>query len=347
MDVTRLRSLHGHTAAVNAARYTTDGSYCMTASDDRSVRLWNPHKDDPSTEGNALLIKTYAGVHGYQIFDVAISEDKTKFATAGGDRTSFLWDVASGRVIRRLTGHSQRVNTCHMNESGSLLYTGSYDKTLCIWDLKSNMREPIQILSDFRDSVTSVTTTRNEIIASSVDGTVRSYDLRMGQLHTDSLGLPITHTQLSPDKKSLSAACLGGDLKLVDLGCGKVLQQYKGRLHNSFKLESSFCHDAQHLCGASEDGSIRFWNMLTGRMLPVYLSLGSFGEDSNTSANAKLSASHNSEDQSGVSVPRLHRAPVYSVSCSPTQNTLVTTSSDGTAACWSYRLAKPTDFTKH
>ena len=35
-------------SAVNAVRFTTDGNYCMTASDDRSVKLWNPHKDDPS-----------------------------------------------------------------------------------------------------------------------------------------------------------------------------------------------------------------------------------------------------------------------------------------------------------
>ena len=32
----------------------------MTCSDDRTLRLWNPHKDDPAREdGNALQIKTY------------------------------------------------------------------------------------------------------------------------------------------------------------------------------------------------------------------------------------------------------------------------------------------------
>ena len=34
--------------SVNAVRFTHDGNYCMTASDDRTVKLWNPHKDDPS-----------------------------------------------------------------------------------------------------------------------------------------------------------------------------------------------------------------------------------------------------------------------------------------------------------
>jgi hypothetical protein len=45
----------------------------MTCSDDRSVKLWNPHKSD-AVSGSALCIKTYNGVHGYQIFDIAISQ---------------------------------------------------------------------------------------------------------------------------------------------------------------------------------------------------------------------------------------------------------------------------------
>lgn len=75
MSIQRYRTLNGHSAAINAVRFTSDGSYCMTCSDDRTVKLWNPHKDDPSvTTGNALLIKTYSGVHGYQVFDISISD---------------------------------------------------------------------------------------------------------------------------------------------------------------------------------------------------------------------------------------------------------------------------------
>jgi mitogen-activated protein kinase organizer 1 len=75
MSLSLERTLNGHEGAVNAVRFTSDGAYCMTCSDDRTVRLWNPHKDDPSGDSrNALLIKTYSGVHGYQIFDVCISK---------------------------------------------------------------------------------------------------------------------------------------------------------------------------------------------------------------------------------------------------------------------------------
>lgn len=73
--------MNRHSAAVNSVRFTADGNYCMTCSDDKTVHLWNPHKDDPTTEGNALLIKSYSGTHGYQIFDVAISTVLGAFMT--------------------------------------------------------------------------------------------------------------------------------------------------------------------------------------------------------------------------------------------------------------------------
>lgn len=50
-----------------------DGKYCVTAGQDRTVRLYNPHRGDPDKEGRArapgqleegLLVKSYAGPHG-------------------------------------------------------------------------------------------------------------------------------------------------------------------------------------------------------------------------------------------------------------------------------------------
>ena len=83
----------------------------------------NPHKLDPSKgEDEALLIKKYDGVHGYQILDVAISDDNSKFASCGGDKVCFMWDISSGKVMRRFQGHTQRINAVQMNEEASLLF---------------------------------------------------------------------------------------------------------------------------------------------------------------------------------------------------------------------------------
>ena len=65
----------------------------MTVSNDRTAKLWNPHTVDPRAPKSdlyvtpqALLIQTYSGYHGYKILDVAITTDKSRFVTAGGDK---------------------------------------------------------------------------------------------------------------------------------------------------------------------------------------------------------------------------------------------------------------------
>mmetsp|Transcript_27065 Transcript_27065/g.38547 ORF Transcript_27065/g.38547 Transcript_27065/m.38547 type:complete len:128 (+) Transcript_27065:104-487(+) len=124
-ELIRLLESAGQTlgsGAINVVRFTKDGSYCMTAGDDRSIHLFNPHKTDPSFTktavsgvDRALFIKSYSGAHGYSVLDVAISADKSKFCSGGVDKTCFLWDVASGRVIRRILAHVHTINSVKIN----------------------------------------------------------------------------------------------------------------------------------------------------------------------------------------------------------------------------------------
>ena len=56
-------TLRGHTGAVNATIFSVDGQYCLTASSDRSIKLWNPLKQ--------ALINTYTG-HGKEVLGIAL-----------------------------------------------------------------------------------------------------------------------------------------------------------------------------------------------------------------------------------------------------------------------------------
>jgi len=61
--------------------------------------------------------------------DVAISKDNARFASCGGDKVFFLWDVATARVVRKFTGHAQMINAVAFNEEGSVVLSASYDRT--------------------------------------------------------------------------------------------------------------------------------------------------------------------------------------------------------------------------
>lgn len=278
--------------SVHCARFTHDGAYCMTAGEDKTIRLWNPHKADPrivlpstsqiatsSSSGpqQALCVQSYPGIHGYKVLDIAIATDKTKFASAGDDRTVYLWDVGSSRVIRRFQAHYQRTNTIMFNDDATVLFTGSYDKSVKCWDLRAqnNSRDPIETLDGSTDSITALAKTEHCILTASVDGAVRIYDLRKGCLQTDLISTdPITSLSVSDDGRMYLVACLEGSaansdknaprgvVRLLDLSSGQLFREYRGHQHHSLKGEARFVPDGRQIAAGSEDGSVYHWDLL-------------------------------------------------------------------------------------
>lgn len=55
----------------------------------------------------------------------------------------------------------------------------------------------MKVLEDAKDSITSVYVSKHEIIAASVDGNVRTYDIRRGQMTSDCIGIPTTFLYLT------------------------------------------------------------------------------------------------------------------------------------------------------
>lgn len=121
------QSLRGHEGAVLAARFNSDGNYCLSCGKDRTIRLWNPHR--------GIHIKTYKS-HAREVRDLHVTplatfslslsidsifitisvsffffgdSDNSKLVSCGGDRQVFYWDVATGRVIRKFRGHDSEV----------------------------------------------------------------------------------------------------------------------------------------------------------------------------------------------------------------------------------------------
>jgi WD40 repeat protein len=78
-----LGTLSGHTGPVTSVAFSPDGATPASASDDRSIRLW-----DVQTR---LLLGTLSG-HTDVVTSVAFSPDGATLASAGGDRNIRLWD---------------------------------------------------------------------------------------------------------------------------------------------------------------------------------------------------------------------------------------------------------------
>ncbi|KAF0690385.1 Aste57867_18220 [Aphanomyces stellatus] len=210
------------------------------------------------------MVKSYKGLHGYEIRDVAIENDNSKFVSCGRDKVVFQWDVSSGKVIRKFEGHVSSINAVRYNDDCSVLVSASYDSTVRLWDVRArNSFAPIQVLDHFKDSVTSVHVAEHEIIAGCVDGFVRIYDIRAGLLTEDNLHSPVASLAVTSDLNCVVASTMGGVLRLFEKKSGVELNTFQGHIVDSYGLGCAFSHDDANVLSGSEDGRVVVWDMLT------------------------------------------------------------------------------------
>ncbi|XP_007667527.1 WD repeat domain-containing protein 83 isoform X2 [Ornithorhynchus anatinus] len=258
-----LRTLECKQGAVRAVRFNADGNYCLTCGTDKSLKLWNPQK--------GTLLKTYNG-HGYEVLDAHGSFDNSHLCSCSSDKTVVLWDVSTGQVVRKFRGHAGVVNCVQFNEEATVILSGSIDTSIRCWDCRSRRPDPVQIMDEAKDGVSSVKVSDHEILAGSVDGHVRRYDLRMGELHADYVGSPVTSVCFSKDGQCILASSLDSTLRLLDKDTGEMLGEYSGHKNQACKLDCCLSERDTHVGSGSENGKVYFWDLVEGSLaltLPV------------------------------------------------------------------------------
>jgi WD40 repeat protein len=120
-----LQALEGHPGPVNAVAFPPDGQTLASASDDGTVRLW-----DPATGAKKRVLESYAG----WVKAVAFSPDGQTLASASNDGTVRLWDPAIGTEKLVLEGHTDWVHAVAFSPDGQTLASASEDGTVRLWD---------------------------------------------------------------------------------------------------------------------------------------------------------------------------------------------------------------------
>jgi mitogen-activated protein kinase organizer 1 len=202
-----------------------------------------------------------------------------------------------------------------------VIVSGSYDSSVRAWDCRSRSYDPIQVLGDARDSVTSVQLAPSEILAGSVDGSVRRYDLRFGKLHCDTIANPVTCVSFSRDGNCILASCLDNTLRLMDKDSGEMLNSYKGHKNQDYKLDSCLSHDDAHVVSGSEDGTVCFWDLIEGNLLHSF---------PHVPPNKSASRGQTTERDGGGG----SRCVVYSLAHHPKESCLLTAASHGPVRVW-------------
>ncbi|KAM3074810.1 hypothetical protein ACMFMG_008224 [Clarireedia jacksonii] len=292
-----LTQLLGSNGPVHALTYSSSPStYILTGSSDRSIRLYNPSRPASSQPTGphqppkpTQLIQTYSA-HGYEVLSIDVASTNATFASCGGDRSVFLWDVQTAKTLRKFggnNGHTARVNSVVFAGSGeSLLVSGGFDRSVRIWDIKAGGMKPVMVMEEARDSVSVVLAGKGgdegyavgggewEIVSGSVDGRVRWYDIRMGKIDTDVIGASVTSLMRTRDGKGLLVGSLDGCLRLMDRDNGACLKTYKDESfkNEEYRIRSCFGRNEKWVVSGNEnvkgpDGEVVVWELLTGNVV--------------------------------------------------------------------------------
>lgn len=68
---------------------------------------------------------------------IAFSPDGRYLASGGFDKAIRVWEVATGREVKKLEGHQQVVASLAFNPDGRYLASGSRDKTIRVWEVST------------------------------------------------------------------------------------------------------------------------------------------------------------------------------------------------------------------
>ncbi|XP_059389896.1 autophagy-related protein 16-1 isoform X4 [Carassius carassius] len=256
---TALHIFDAHDGEVNAVRFSPGSRLLATGGMDRRVKLWEVVSGRCEPKG--ALTGSNAGITSIE-FDSAGSY----LLAASNDFASRIWTVDDFRLRHTLTGHSGKVLSARFLLDYTRIVSGSYDRTLKLWDLRSKVCMKTVFAGS---SCNDIVCTEQCVMSGHFDKKIRFWDIRSESIvHELELLGRVTSLDLNHDRTELLSCSRDDLVKIIDLRSNAVRQTFNAQ---GFKCGSDFTRvtfspDGSYVAAGSADGVLYIWNVLTGKL---------------------------------------------------------------------------------
>lgn len=253
-------------AHIRSARFSPGGQRIVTASRDRTARVWE------TSTGKELL--TLAG-HGASVNSAHFSLDGQRIVTASSDGMAGVWEVASGNspaqlgseawMLAAARNHGSDVLSARFSPDRQLIVTVSTDDTARVWDAATG--RSVSILDGHEGAVWSALFSRNgqEILTASVDTTARVWVVSPAQVRLILKGHESTvrSARFSRDGKRIVTASHDKTARVWSASTGEELLTLNG--HEGMVWSARFSPDGRQIVTTSSDRTTRVWAAYSGK----------------------------------------------------------------------------------
>ncbi|CAJ0579886.1 unnamed protein product, partial [Mesorhabditis spiculigera] len=257
------KSFNENEQRINSIDFTADGQTMLTSSDDDQIVIYNCNT---GTKNRAVNSKKY----GVDLIRFTHNSNNGIHCSTKIDDTIRYLSLHDNKYIRYFPGHTKKVLTLCMSPQDDMFLSGSEDKTIRLWDLKTpNCQGVMQVAS----RAVAAFDPDGLIFGAGINSQcVKLYDLRSfdkgpfmtwqfeQEPHCDWTGM-----KFSPDGKHIMLTTNGEVIKIIDAFKGVLTHTLRG--HQNAKrlpLEATFTPDSQFVLCGSSNGLINLWSVENG-----------------------------------------------------------------------------------
>lgn len=164
--------LYGHNSEVVSADYSPDGKYIVSASSDKTIRIWGV--------ADGRCIKVLAG-HKESVSSVMYNSTGKQIVSSSLDGTIRIWDAITGECMRDLKVDTMGVTKAVFSPNDQYIVCSSYSSYVRIWNNNAKKWQS-KIKGDWGSVLSVSFSPDNNLISTvSADDVIRIWDVESGK----------------------------------------------------------------------------------------------------------------------------------------------------------------------
>jgi WD40 repeat protein len=236
-EVQHLAEMNGQATTVTAALLCPDGHQALLGYYNQNVAVHDADKDREIRrfEGRAGTPQALAvSADGRRAFVGHVLLEQTNGNVRVKEFTVRLWDVATGKELRRYTGHTQQITSVALSRDGRLGVSGSWDASVRVWDLggapAGNAGEVRRMQDDQQMQFYVAFSADGRRAVGAAAGGAYVWDVGSGKLTRRLSGPPlfVKAVEFLPDSRRAILAGGDGSLRVWDADTGMAVRDFAG-----------------------------------------------------------------------------------------------------------------------